>query len=316
MHSINPDIASNMVQKTINDAVEQTACQNHRHKNNYTPVTDGGAYNFAPGMISNSAKFDAAMGKVANFKDMMFTAQDTMSLMRAQGESLLKLMNRAHEEECTQEELDGMNKEAASIVEEINKLFQNAEFNGINPLQTPFNLSIPNWQDFMEQFGIVQPQAAEGEEGEDGETQNAITNVLADIDFNFDMSADFGGSSLTMAASANIQIGFTDDGALQINVDASLDFDLSGVIEKGIESDDSMDLVNNFLNLLDGKQSDINSASSFLDSILRQVGISLDDFIQDDEPTSSHIQGQIVQQASITLANCANQIPSIAINLL
>ena len=309
MEAINTSHASAMLQKTLTDALDKICSQSSKQvkPNGFNVADDMGACSMADGMMMGGINLDSIMGKVVNFNDMLGTAQDTLSLMRAQGQALLDLINRGHEEGHSQEEIDAMNAEAASRVSEINKLFEECNFDGINPLKQAFGVEVPEWQSVVEQVsgGEVSPKEA---------ATNAITNVLADIDFNFDMSADFGGSSLNMIASANIKIGFTDDGALQIAVDASMDFDLSGVVEKGVQSDDSYDLVNNFLSLLDGKQNDASAASNFLNTILGFIGMSTDNFVTEDG-SSSALKGKILQQATITLDN-PGQMPNIAINLL
>ena len=229
--------------------------------------------------------------------------------MRAQGENLLALINRAHSGDEGEEALNAINAEAASIIAEINNIYQNSEFNGVNPFAGTFGLTIPNWQDVVKEFAGVE----EGAETEENATENAITNLIADINFNFDISGDFGDSSLNMQGAASIKIGFTDDGALQIAVDASLDFDLSGIADNGTQSNNAMDILNQFLDLIMNKQNDMSAAQNFID---RLFGMSdVQSLPAKTEDSSSHISGRIVQQAAITLDG-ANQMPNIAINIL
>ena len=310
MDAINANLSSAMLQKSITEAVGNIFThQNKVQGQGLNVVQDNApAYSVAHGLVDGTFNFDSIMNKVANFNDMLCTTQDTMALMREQGEALLKLINRAHEEDCGEEELANINKEAASRVDEINKLYQGANFNGVNPFSEQFGITIPDWQNVVQQFSGSAPVAEN--------TEKAITDLLTSVSFDCEINADFGGSSLNLKASADINIGFTEDGALQITVDASMDFDLSGIVEKGAQSDESLDLINNFLNLLNGKDNNMSAAGNFLQAILSNVGISLDDFVNEEgDENSKQLQGKIMQQAVITLDG-PNQIPNIAINLL
>ena len=191
-------------------------------------------------------------------------------------------------------------------------MYECSKFDGVSPFESPFGINIPNWQDIAKQFAEVQEPTEE--------EKSEFTNVLADISFDIDMSAFANGTSFSMQGSANIQIGFTDDGALQITVDASLDYDLSGITEKGAQSNDALELIKNFISLLSGRQDQFNAFNTFFDNLLMGnfgefPGLSIED-VAENSSSSSELQGKIVQQATITLDGYPNQIPNIAINLL
>ena len=83
--------------------------------------------------------------------------------------------------------------------------------------------------------------------------------------------------------------------------------------------------INNFLSLLTGKQNDLGMASGIMDSLFAKASatiegdgffISADNNVNIEQNSSNSLKGQIVQHASITLDNSANQSPNIAINIL
>jgi flagellin-like hook-associated protein FlgL len=232
---------------------------------------------------------------------MLGTAQNTYANMREQGKCICDLINKAHEEGRSKEEIDSINAEIASRVDDIENFYKGAMFNGVNPLEQP--------------FGITLPRELMGNEDE-----KEITELLTSVDFNFDMAVNVDGKIMNIGAQATINIGYNEDGALQITVDASMDYDLSGIVENGAESENALDIITRFLSLIDGKQNELDFASNFLDKIFEKASTSLDNFKYlfpevsgADESTS--LQGKITQHASITLDG-ANQMPNIAINIL
>ena len=315
MNLINPNLTSAMMPKSLTDSINNFFEQNNNISKNVSGyIPDNlAAFNISPDMMQNSMNFDSIMDNVVNFKDTICYSQDIMAQMRAQGENLLALINRAHQDGVSQETLDAINAEVAAGVNDINNMFQNAQFNGINPLSTPFGVTIPNWQDIVGEFSGV-----ENENGEEAQTENAITNLLTSVDFNFDFSANIDGQSFNMQASANIQIGFTEDGALQIAVDASMDFDLSGIVDNGAESDKAWEIINKFLNLLTGKQNDLYGASSLVDNMFgANNDLSIENIVPvNKDGNKTQFVGQLKQQAVITLDNAPYQVPNIAINML
>ena len=320
---INTHLPSSLIQK--NDSLSKIFSQNSEHGiHRYGPknFNDVGAYLVSTNAAEKEPGLEFA-NNIAAFKDMISTAQDTLSLIQAQGDSIYSLIQRAHSGECSEEELGQINSDIAAKISEINQLYQSSQFMGVNPFSEKFGISIPNWQDLIP---VTKPEETEDvQEGEGTEkNENKITNPITSISFDCDISAVIDGATVNMTASATIDIGFTEDGALQMAVDASLDYDLSGIVKNGADSNEAMDIINKFLNLLTGKQNDLGIASNFLDGIYNNsltIGEWSDYFqglnlVETDEDSSSYIKGQIVQQAKITLDSSANQIPSIAINLL
>ncbi len=266
------------------------------------------AYNVTPNIMDNILNFDVLSDKFVNFTDMLGTVQGTLAKMQEQGKCLCDLINKAHEEGQSEETLKEINSEVASKVAEIDGLYKSAEFNGINPFEAPFGITIPNWQNV---FGVEETSEP---------VENQIAEFLTSIDFNFDMSVNIDGKEFNMQAAATINIGYTEDGALQISVDASMDYDLSGIVESGAESENALDIITRFLSLLSGKQDGFDYAANFINKLFEKASTSLDEFKYlfpevSGADSSTELKGQITQHAAITLDG-ANQAPNIAINIL
>jgi len=307
---INVNQASAMPKK-VSDAANLI---NTQFENNFGNIKSGintdnlPAYNVTPNVMDNILDFDAFADKIVNFADILGTAQNTLAKMQEHGKYLCDLINKAHEEGQDEEALRAINKEAASTIAEIDKLYQGAEFNGINPFESPFALTIPNWQNV---FGVQESSEP---------AENQIAELLTSIDFNFDMSVNIDGKEFNMQAAATINIGYTEDGALQISVDASMDYDLSGIVESGAESENALDIITRFLSQLSGKQDGLDYASEFINKLFEKASTSLDEFKYlfpdvSGADSSTALKGQITQHAAITLDG-ANQTPNIAINIL
>ena len=284
----------------VNDAVGQDA-----------------AVSYMPGAANKFENFDSMMDKFAMFNDIIATAQGGISQMLSQGESIRDLVKKAKEEGVTEETLDAIQAEVDARIAEIGKIRENTSFNGVNPFNTAFSLNIPNWQELFGISGVPEVTQTEGEEVEN--------NVLASIKFDMTIEGEGENGAYSIGASATINIGVNDEGALEITVDAAMDFDLSGLQNGGVQSDNAFDIINNFLAMLTGKQNDLDTASSIMNSLFAKASATIegdgfsifaDNNVNIEQNSSNSLKGQIAQHASITLDNSANQSPNIAINIL
>lgn len=275
---------------------------NSAHKN----VIGNDAAAFMHNLSGAFSNFDMVMNNFAAFRDIISVAQDGISAMKSQGESIRDLVMRAKEEGVTPELLDAIQKEVDERVAEIGRIKESTNFNGINPFGGSFSLDIPDIQSLL------------GTSGRE-EANNEISEMMA----SFDIDISIEGNGFSIGGSAKIEIGMTEDGALQINVDASMDYDLSGLLNNGVSSDDAFDLINNFINMLGVQQGDLGNAQNFLDAIFEQIfntmnngQRALPEGLEIESDSSNSLKGHMVQQASITLDGAANQMPNIAINIL
>lgn len=262
---------------------------------------------FMPNMSGAGSGFDMVMNNFAAFKDIISVAQSGVSQMKEQGESIRDLVAQARREGVTPELMDKIQAEVDSRVAEINRIREGADFNGINPFNGSFTLDIPDI------LGLMNAQNKE-------EVNTEISDMLA----SFDIDMKIEGDGFSIGGSAKIKIGYTEDGALQINVDASMDYDLSGLVGKGgVTSDGAFELINNFINMLGVQQGDLGNAQNFLDAIIEQIfnamegnGENMPEGVEIQPDSSNTLKGHMVQQASITLDGMAGQAPNIGINIL
>ena len=302
MESINPNFSPLVQMNQDSQSVDFLSGVKGKGKQQF--INDAAAC--MPAMLTSGATFDFVMNKMASFKDMLSVAQGGISQMREQGESIRDLVAKAREEGVTPELLDKIQEEVNSRVAQIQKIRDGVEFDGINPFKRNFSLDVPNVLDLM------------GAQNRD-EVSGEISNMLA----SFDIDISVEGDGFSFGGSAKIEIGYTEDGALQINVDASMDFDLSGLVNNGVSSDEAWDLINNFLEMLGVQEGDLGNAQNLTDLMFEKMfdvmtkkqDAMVQGFSQNVD-SSETLKGHLVQQASITLDGMAGQAPSIAINIL
>ena len=123
----------------------------------------------------------------------------------------------------------------------------------------------------------------------------------------------------------NFQVGINGDASSQINIDTNFRYDLSAITKNGIESDEALNSINQFIDLLSRKQTELGAASNRLESALDSTLVSIENLtsslstIRDADVakvSSDYIRQQILQQASATLLATANQSPALVLQLL
>lgn len=122
-----------------------------------------------------------------------------------------------------------------------------------------------------------------------------------------------------------LQVGIHDNLNSKITVNTGFSYDLSYLLEEGIQGDNAYDTINNFLLTVSSHATKIGAVSNQLESALDSVSTDITNItsslstIKDSdigEISSRYVQQQILQQASATLFAAANQSPSIALQLI
>ena len=122
----------------------------------------------------------------------------------------------------------------------------------------------------------------------------------------------------------NIQVGIMGDESSQITFKSMFTYNLASVVSN-IKSDNSYNTIQNFLNDLNSKATELGAASNRLESALDSIGVNIENLtssrstIKDADiaqVSSDYIRHQILQQAAATLLATANQSPAIALQLI
>ena len=98
-------------------------------------------YSIAQDMDSKLSSYEVASDNISAGLDLLSTAQDTISLMQSKGERLMALWNQAQNGTYGAQSMAAMQSEVNAIVQEINRMYSNAEYNGIKLL----DYDLPDW---------------------------------------------------------------------------------------------------------------------------------------------------------------------------
>ena len=123
----------------------------------------------------------------------------------------------------------------------------------------------------------------------------------------------------------NLQVGINGGVSDLIKIGTSFAYSLSHIVVNGKVSKCAYNIINDFMDTLSAKTTELGAVSNRLDSALESTSVAMENLtsslstIRDADiakESSSYIKAQILQQASATLLATANQTPSIALQLI
>ena len=275
---------------------------------NFTPVSGDISQDLLNDIASSTAisgagmPFDMAMNDIASYKDLISTAQDSISQMRTKGNDIKDIIAQAQQGNLSQELLDKMQTEVDAKILDISIIKDAAESNGVNPHSSANSIAIPDMQSLM------------------GMNNTSTNGSMAS--YNMDLNLDVDGVNFT--GSANITMGYDENGTFQFAFDVSLDYDLSAISgEGGITSPDASNVIDNFLSMLDSKDNTLSNANNFFDKVFEKIfdamnsSQAMSDGMGDYSSSSSYLSKQIAQQSSTIFDSIMmNQMPGLALNLI
>ena len=99
-------------------------------------------YSISESYSSKLSSYNIAVENISQGMDMVNTAQDTISLMQSRGDRLMALWTQAQNGTYGEQSIEAMQAEADAIAAEINRLYNTAEYNGIQLMN---NYIMPDW---------------------------------------------------------------------------------------------------------------------------------------------------------------------------
>ncbi len=134
MLSINTNLSSLIAQNSLKDSTNILNQAIERMTTGYkiNHASDNAAnYSIATNMATQIGSYNVAADNVAMGMDLVTTASDTISLMQNKAERLRALCIQARNGTYGAQSLSAMNAEANAIMSEINRIYVNADYNGI-----------------------------------------------------------------------------------------------------------------------------------------------------------------------------------------
>ena len=144
MLSINTNLSSLNVQKNLNKSTNALNTAIERLTTGYkiNHAADNAAnYSIARNMDSQISAYEVAADNIAMGSDMISTAMDSISLLQNRAERLMDLWNQAQNGTYGEQSIKAIQSEVNAIVDEIDRIYENTEYNGIKLL----GYELPDW---------------------------------------------------------------------------------------------------------------------------------------------------------------------------
>ena len=145
MLSINTNLSSLIVQNNLTKSTNGLSQAIERMTTGFkiNHASDNAAgYSIAQNMTSKLNSYEIAQDNISAGMDLLSTAQDTISLMQSHGERIHALITQAQNGTYGAQSLEAINSEVIARISEINRLYMNTEYNGINILN---GVKLPDW---------------------------------------------------------------------------------------------------------------------------------------------------------------------------
>lgn len=333
--TINTNISSLIAQRNLNIATTALNTSIERMTTGYT--INHAADNAAGYSISNLwetqlGSLDVASDNAATGADMLTTAEETYGLLTSHLQRVRDLTEQAANGTYGSASLKAIQSEIAARLVEVNRIAANAEFNGIK---------LMSFTGDGDGSGIT----SEGVNLQVGLYADEFSRIVlkSELFSNANLSGLFGGitaknegsaqtlSDLITKAGGSLT-GLDSDDNIEafaaactglIYASGTKTFTLNGTSGYGAKEmlaylDEAINEISSRVTKIGAAQNRVASAITALDVQSQNLTSSLSTLRDTDiaAESSNYLQSQILQQASATLLSTANQLPSVALNLI
>ena len=294
--TINTNLSSLIVQRNLNDATNLLNQSIERMTTGYkiNHAGDNAAgYSIATNWTTQLGSLDIAADNAATGADMLTTLEDTYALVTSHLQRVRDLTEQAANGTYGSDSLKAIQAEITARLEEIDRIAENAEFNGLQlmngSIDDVINLQVGLYASESSQISLI-----------DSLFQDAHVSALF---------TNFGGTAdATVSEVAKLCSGYDSDAGQIIGGQA-----------------DMLDKIDTVINEISSRTTTLGAAQNRIDSAIETIDVQTENItsslstIRDAdvaEESSEFIRAQILQQASATLLATANQTPSIALSLV
>ena len=311
--TINTNISSLIAQRNLNSATTALNTSIERMTTGYKinhAADNAAGYSIANMWETQLGSLDVAADNAATGSDMLTTVEETYGLLSSHLQRVRDLTEQAANGTYGSQSLRAIHSEIEARLQEVNRIAANAEFNGIKLMD---GNGIPS-------YGI-----------------NLQVGLHADANSCINLAQSlFADASISgLLAGAKTQIQTVDNTVTNLNDSLStVAAACAGMIKSGgkyvpggdtVKAVDMLKHIDNAINEISERTTKIGEAQNRVESALSSIDVqtqnltsSLSTLRDTDiaQESSNYIQAQILQQASATLLSTANQLPSIALNLI
>ena len=297
--TINTNISSLIAQKNLNNATNALNLSIERMSTGYkiNHAKDNAAgYSIARLWSTQLGSLDVAADNAATGADLVSTAEDSLALVSSHIQRVRDLTEQAANGTYGSDSLRAIKAEITTRLEEIDRISASTEFNGKKLLdgsiKTNINLQVGLYADSTANAISI---------NKDYFKSTACATLFKDY------SGDATWTTVDAIATACTGINSSDTLDTSISPAAALD-----------KLDKVMKEVSKRTTNLGAAQNRVGSAIESIGVQSQNITSSLSTLRDTDvsAESSNYVKNQILQQASATLLATANQLPSIALNLL
>lgn len=331
--TINTNISSLVAQRNLNNATASLNTAIERLTTGYTinHASDNAAgYSIAKMWVTQLGSLDIAADNAATGADMLTTAEETYGLLTSHLQRIRDLTEQAANGTYGSQSLRAIQAEIAARLEEVNRISANSEFNGIKLMSyvqdgdgsgitsNGLNLQVGLYADVNSRINLsidLFKNASicglfSGMLSNQSESNKTLTELINGAG---GTATNLNGSLEAFAAACSgLKI---DTSTNKMVLQSEGDLQAKEMIKF---LDDAIDEISSRVTKIGAAQNRVTSAVSALSVQSQNITSSLSTLRDTDvaKESSNYLQAQILQQASATLLSTANQLPSVALNLL
>ena len=340
--TVNTNISSLIAQRSLNNATNSMNTSLERMSTGYKinhSKDNAAGYSIANKWETQISSLDVAADNAATGMDLLTTAEETYSLLTSHLQRVRDLTEQAANGTYGSASLKSIQAEVYARLQEITRISANSEFNGIKLMaytegednsnvgitSAGINLQVGLYADDNSNINLNIKcfsnasvsglfYALKDQTSNSGEKLSDILTAAGINSYDYN---DKGGMEAFAAACCGLvmsnynETAETKDFALQTEAKYAAK-EMLGFIDSAINE------ISERATKIGAAQNRVESAMTALDVQSQNIASSLSTLRDTDiaSESSTYIQQQILQQASATLLSTANQLPSIALNLI
>ena len=343
--TINTNMSSLIAQRSLNNSTNAMNTSIERMSTGYKinhSKDNAAGYSIANKWQTQISSLDVAADNAATGMDLLTTAEETYSLLTSHLQRIRDLTEQAANGTYGSASLKSIQAEVYARLQEVNRISANAEFNGIKLMAFDRNAGADNSKVGITQAGINLQVGLYADENsiinlnikcfsdasvsglfaglKTEKTQSGaktFEDVLTNAGGKIDELSDAATLEAFAAACCGLVVESYDEATETSTLILNTDKDCTAK-EMLTFIDKAIDEVSTRATKIGAAQNRVESAMEALDVQSKNITSSLSTLRDTDiaSESSTYIQQQILQQASASLLSTANQLPSIALNLI
>lgn len=338
--TINTNIPSLIAQRNLDAATNALNTSIERMTTGYKinhAADNAAGYSISAMWETQLGSLDIASNNAATGADMLTTAEETYGLLTEHLQRVRDLTEQAANGTYGSQSLRAIQAEVVARLQEIDRISANSEFNGIKLMayksagdgsgikSTGVNLQVGLYANEHSCINLSTDLFKDA--SVHGIFKDMTTTPTGNTKSLSEMLESGGGNTGTAVADLGSTTSATKEKAIQSFAAACCGMKYTGsdLVLTDISPKEMLAYLDAGINEISGRVTKIGAAQNRVDSAITALDVqsqnitaSLSTLRDTDvaEESSNYIQAQILQQASATLLSTANQLPSMALNLI